>query len=415
MQNRAQLVLRNTRLLAAAQGFAQLTFPVLLVAGTVAATDLSGRDGASGLVWAVYFGVAAITAPLIGRWMDRVGRRPGLVLALALTTVGGLGCAAGVALGSFPVLMAAVVPFGIGYGGVNLTRAAVADMYPPDRRARAVGILLACGTIGAVGSPLLVALLQDRAADPEVADLLPWAIVPFGALVAAGLVLLVRPDPRDLAAGEGTSVSPQRGRARTPRMLMRDRGFRMAVLAAAVGQIAMVGVMGVTPAALHHLGHGDATIAWIISLHIGGMFAFSPLLGAAMDRWGRRPGLIAGCAASIAGAFAAGAGDSAAIVGAGLFALGLGWSATFLGATAVISDVTSPAERAGALGFTDLVVSGCSATAGLVSGVVLEAAGYATLGVITAILVAFALGLVVRMRPTPGEVPARPGPEPLAG
>jgi len=397
---RASAVRRNTALLAAAQGFAQLAFPVLLVAGTVAATELSGRQGASGLVWAVYFGFAAVAAPVIGRWMDRAGRRPGILLALAMTVLGGVGCAAAVIWGSFPLLLAAVVPFGIGYAGVNLTRAAVADMYRPERRARAVGIVLACGTIGAVGSPLLVAFVQGVAPSPRAADLLPWLIVPVGALAASGFVLRVRPDPRDLApppADGDLAPAP----ARTPRQLLRVAPFRTAVLAAAMGQIAMVGVMGVTPAALHHLGHGDTTIAWVISLHIGGMFAFSPLFGAAMDRWGRRAGLVAGCLASVAGALLAGTEGSPPLVGAGLFALGIGWSATFLGATAVISDVTTPAERAGALGFTDLFVSLCSATAGLISGLVLETAGYSTLGVITAGLVGVVLVAVIRSETAP--------------
>jgi MFS family permease len=400
---------RNARLLAAAQGFAQLTFPVLLVAGTVAATELSQRDGASGLVWAVYFGVAAVAAVVIGRWMDRVGRRPGILAALAFTALGGLGCAAAVLVGSFPLLILAVVPFGIGYAGVNLTRAAVADMYPPDHRAKAVGILLAVGTIGAVGSPLLIAFLQGRAADPRLAELLPWLIVPFGAFTAGAFVMRVRPDPRDLAPPSTEGSGSEDRRARSPRDLLRVPAFRTAILAAAVGQIAMVGVMGVTPAALHHLGHGDATIAWIISLHIGGMFAFSPLIGAAMDRWGRRLGLIGGCSASIVGALVAGTGGSALVIGGGLFSLGLGWSATFLGATAVVSDVTTPAERGGALGFTDLLVSACSATAGVISGVVLETAGYPTLGVITAVLVALVLGVVLLMRSVPDEAVAVTG------
>jgi len=397
--DRGSAVRRNTALLAAAQGFAQLTFPVLLVAGTVAATELSGRQGASGLVWAVYFGFAAVAAPVIGRWMDRVGRRPGILFALAMTVLGGLGCAAAVIWGSFPLLLVAVVPFGVGYAGVNLTRAAVADMYRPERRARAIGIVLACGTIGAVGSPLLVAFVQGVAPGPRAADLLPWLIVPVGALAASGFVLRVRPDPRDLAPPDDDDVVP--APARTPRQLLRVAPFRTAILAAAVGQIAMVGVMGVTPAALHHLGHGDTTIAWIISVHIGGMFAFSPLIGAAMDRWGRRAGLVAGCLASVAGALLAGTEGPAPLVGAGLFALGIGWSATFLGATAVISDVTAPAERAGALGFTDLFVSLCSATAGVISGVVLETAGYSTLGVITATLVVAVLVVVIRSQTAP--------------
>jgi MFS family permease len=309
--------------------------------------------------------------------------------------------------------MLAVVPFGMGYAGVNLTRAAVGDMYPQDRRARAVGILLACGTVGAVGSPLLVAVLQGVASDQRASDLLPWAVVPIGASVAAGFVLRVRPDPRDLAVAAAHEPDAPAD-ARTPRQLLSVSAFRTAILAAAVGQIAMVGVMGVTPAALHHLGHGDATIAWIISLHIGGMFAFSPLIGAAMDRWGRRSGLVAGCAASLIGALLAGTGGSALVVGAGLFALGLGWSATFLGATAVISDVTAPTERAGALGLTDLVVSGCSAAAGLVSAALLATAGYRALGVATAALVTGVLVIVMRMRPVArdGLVAPAPGVEP---
>ena len=79
-------------------------------------------------------------------------------------------------------------------------------------------------------------------------------------------------------------------------------------------------------------------------------------------------------------------------------AIGLGWSATFLGATAVISDITAPNERAGALGFTDLLISLTSAAAGLGGGIVLEAAGYGPLGVGLAVLVAAALLLVVRLR-----------------
>jgi predicted MFS family arabinose efflux permease len=86
------------------------------------------------------------------------------------------------------------------------------------------------------------------------------------------------------------------------------------------------------------------------------------------------------------------------VIGAGLVAIGLGWSATFLGATAVISDITAPNERAGALGFTDLLISLTSAAAGLGGGIVLEAAGYGPLGVGLAVLVAAALLLVARLR-----------------
>jgi hypothetical protein len=59
---RADVVRRNTTLLALSQGFAQVAFPLMLVVGGVAAADLTGRDGATGVVWALYFSSAASTS-----------------------------------------------------------------------------------------------------------------------------------------------------------------------------------------------------------------------------------------------------------------------------------------------------------------------------------------------------------------
>jgi MFS family permease len=191
---------------------------------------------------------------------------------------------------------------------------------------------------------------------------------------------------------------------RRPRELLRIPAFRVAVLAAAVGQVVMVGIMGVTPSALHALHHGGTAISIVISVHVAGMFAFAPLIGRWMDRSGHRSGLVWGCVVSLAGALITATEASSWVIGLGLFAIGIGWSATFLGATAVISDATQPDERAGALGFTDLLVSLCSAVAGLAGGIVLQAFGFGPLGVGLAVVVAAVLLVVLRMR-DPG-VPA---------
>jgi MFS family permease len=392
--DRDHLVRRNTGRLVVAQGSIQLVFPPMLVIGAVEASELTGTDGATGLLWAVYFLAAAAGAIAIGRWMDRAGRRPGLLLAYALAAVAGIGSAAAIAIGSFPLLLACAVPFGLASGGSNLGRAAVADMHPPEDRGRAVGWLLAIGTIGAVGGPLLVALLQDVATsnglDPSV---LPWIVVPVGAIGASVAVAGVRPDPRDLAVEPPSAVAG----GRSPRQLLAVPAFRIAVLAAAVGQVVMVGIMGVTPTALHALHHGGTAISVVISVHVAGMFAFAPLVGRWMDRAGHRRGLVWGCVFSIAGALVTAAAASAWAIGAGLFAIGLGWSTTFLGATAVISDATAADERAGALGFTDLLVSLCSAVAGLAGGLLLEAYGFGPLGVALALVVLAVLPVVARM------------------
>ncbi len=396
---RDRLVRRNTVLLAFAQGFVQTTFPVMLVIGGPAASRLAGRDGAAGLLWGIYFLAAAAGAALIGRWMDRVGRRPGLILSYLL--VGGAAGAAALSIraGSFAWLMASTIPFGVALGGANLGRGAVADMYPAERRGRAVGILLAAGTIGAVGSPLLAAMIEEAAGE---GSFLPWIVPVAGSIGALVCALAVRPDPRDLAVVE-PAVGTTGGR--TWRELLRVPTFRTAVLAGAVGQMAMVGVMGITPTALDHAHHGGTTISLVISSHIAGMFAFAPLIGRWMDRVGRRAALLAGCVTSIVGALVAATEANAFVIGVGLVAIGLGWSATFLGATAVISDITAPNERAGALGFTDLLISLTSAAAGLTGGIVLEAAGYGPLAIGLAALVAGALVLVARLREPVGIHP----------
>jgi MFS family permease len=394
-------VRRNTVRLVAAQGLVQATFPVLLVIGSVEVADLSGQDRSIGYLNALYFLSAAAGALLIGRWMDRAGRRPGLVLGYVLLASAGVLGMVGVRAGSYPMLLACAVPFGAGLGGANLARGAVADMYHPDRRGKAVGILLAAGTVGAVASPFLIALLQevaaDRGADPNV---LPWIIVPAGAIAALACVIGVRPDPRDLAISQ-TMGSEEATDDRRPKELLGLQGFRTAIVAAAIGQMAMVGLMGVTPRELDH-HHASATVvSSVISFHILGMFAFSPLIGAALDRYGRRPGLLAGCCASIVGALLAATDANPTVVGVGLFAIGLGWSATYLGATALISDLTTPTERGGALGFTDLLVSLSSAFAGLAGAFVFEGAGFGVLGLLVAGAVLAVALSVARLRPAP--------------
>ena len=404
---RALLVRRNTILLACCQGLAAITFPVLLIVGSVAVVEMTGRDSSAGVMNGVYFLSAAGGAFLFGRAMDRLGRRAGLLASYLLLSAAGGVCALGTATGSFPILLAGAVVFGAGFSGANLARAAVADMYEPAQRGRAVGIVLAVSTIGAVGSPFLIAAVRAWAEgtsfDPEV---VPWVIVPVVGLGAFVCALALRPDPRDLAvAGVHTGPAPD---ARTPSQLLAIPLFRTAVIAAAIGQMAMVAVMGVTPVALHHHDTSTTVISTVISLHIAGMWALSPFIGWGLDRFGRKPGLLAGGAISIVGCLMAATDSGAGLVAAGLFAIGLGWSATFLGATALISDLTEPSERGGALGFNDLLVSMSSAIAGFAGGFVFEGAGFRVLGVGVASLVLVVMVAVLRARePAPVVVSDR--------
>jgi MFS family permease len=374
--------------------------------GVVAIVDFSGREFFAGLFVALDFALTALGAFLAGRAMDRWGRRPGLAAGYVLMILGSLTAAVAFGTRSTILLMLAGAVIGFASGAANLGRAAVADMYPAERRARAVGVVLAVGTVGAVGGPLLGGLLERI--DPSENSILPWVATGVLALVALAAVGAMRPDPRDLA------VAPPAGQEQEARRALREllgqAPFRAAVVAIGVAQAAMVAVMGVTPVEISHHGGTRLIVGATVSLHVAGMFAFSPLIGAALDRWGRRPGLLAGSVVAAGGAaVTAIASGSAMVLAVGLFLVGLGWSSVYLSSTAVISDVTTAAERAGSLGFIDLVAALSAAVGALVSGVMFESIGFAWVGAAFAALLVAAQVVVLPLRETePGRWAAAP-------
>ncbi len=406
---RDRAVRRNTVLLAVAQGFVYASAPVMLAAGTVSAEELGGREAAAGLMVAVYFLAAAASALVTGRWMDRAGRRPGLLTGHALIAAGGTAAVALVAAGSYAGLLLATAVFGAGAGAALLGRGAVADMYAPERRGRAVGLMLAASTVGAVAGAPLVAAIQGWADRAGVDRLVaPWFLVPLFEAVAIACVVSLRPDPRALAVGDEPGVddapSVDAVPGRSPNALLASPPFRAAIVSAGIGQAAMVAVMGVAPIVVHDHGHGDLAISGVLSVHFLGMFALMPLIGAGLDRFGRRRGLVAAAIVSAVGAPAGSLSTSPVVTGVGMFLVGLGWAGAYLGATTVVSDVTSPGERSGALGLTDLLVSLSSGTGALLGGVVLEAGGFRTLTLLVAALFVPVLALVVPLRePRPGR------------
>jgi MFS family permease len=179
----------------------------------------------------------------------------------------------------------------------------------------------------------------------------------------------------------------------------------------AVSQAVMTTFMGVVPVVMHAHGAGAGTVSVVVSLHLAGMFAFSRAVGTALDRWGRRPALLAGSGLLLAGVALSLFRTGTAVPAAGLVLIGVGWSTAFVGSTAVVSDLAAPSERAGALGLTDLVAS-LAAAAGVFGGAfVLETAGFPPLVVAGLALLLLPISLMVALRqPVPAGAPAgRPG------
>ncbi len=390
---RARLVRRNTRLLIAAQATLNGIVATFFTLGVIAIVDFTGRERWGGVFLALFNLAAAGSALLTGRLMDRAGRRPGLIGGYGILIAAGIGGALAVEASSTWALLAIAVPFGIGFGAAQLGRLAAADMVPSERRGRAVGFVVAAGTIGAIlGAPVAAGI--ERATGSSA---LPWLVIPVLAALGLLAVASLRPDPRDLAYRDET-VSPSTAPRRGLHELIRLPPFRAAVVAIGVAQTSMVAVMGITPVILDDYGASGYVIAIVIGVHMAGMFALAPVAGYLLDTYGRRLGLLVGATLAAGGALLGSFTDATALIGVGMFVVGLGWSACYLGATAVISDVTTPEERGGALGFADLVTSAASAAGALSAGFVLEASGIAVVGTIMAALLVPVLLLVLPLR-----------------
>ncbi len=387
------------RMLGLAQAAAFAVTGITVTIGPLSLHELSGQEGLGGGLLAVFILAGGAGAFVAGRLMRRVGRRAVLVAGHLAYGLAGLAAAAAGAAHSPRAILAAAIPLGFGHGAALLGRSVAVDLHPAGERGRAVGRILAVGAVGALSGPGLVAGLR-RLADETGLDehMLPWLAVPvlgaFGALAVSRL--RVGPMP---ASGAG----PRPARAAAGRR--RRAGMGTATLVVAGAQASMLALMSVVPVHIHHEGGGDALMALILGAHLASMYGLAPLLGAGIDRWGHRDGLMVGAGLCVAGAMLSAVTHVPVVAAAGLVALGSGWCASYLGVTAAAGLAADARDRASALGLADLVASVTAAAAGVLTGLLVGVVGLVPLT--WAVATAMAVVLLVACRPrlaTPGPV-----------
>ncbi|MEU6394936.1 MFS transporter [Streptomyces sp. NPDC046939] len=400
---------RTQRVLVASQILGGLGTATGIALAAVLAKKVSGDEALSGLAsTASVAGTAVLSMPLAAL-MNARGRRAGLVLAYVVGALGAALTVLAAAAGNFPLLLVGLAGFGAASSANLQARYAAADLAAPERRARAISTVVWATTIGAVLGPNIAAPAGRSVAGlgiPAESGPFVWAAGVF--LLAAALVhLTLRPDPlltaRTLAPAEERTREARSLRAGLAAVSASPRA-RLALVTVAVSHTAMVSVMSMTPVDLEHHGAGIELIGLVISGHIAGMYAFSPVMGRLADRYGRLSviGLavaLLACAALLAGT----AGGSHAQSAAGLFVLGLGWSAGLVAGSALLTDSVPGAARAAAQGLSDLTTSLSAGIGGATAGLVVATASYAWLNLAAACLLlplaAFAL-FTSRARPS---------------
>jgi MFS family permease len=135
----------------------------------------------------------------------------------------------------------------------------------------------------------------------------------------------------------------------------------------------------------HDAAHTLGIVGLVLSFHIAGMYAFSPVFGWLTDRVGRRLVIFSGIALLLAAcALSGSAGHETPRLAAGLMTLGLGWSATMVAGSTLLSESIPVELRASAQGLSDLLMGLAGAMAGAISGVIVGAWGYPVLTLLAA-------------------------------
>jgi MFS family permease len=140
----------------------------------------------------------------------------------------------------------------------------------------------------------------------------------------------------------------------------------------------MVMVMVMTPVHMDHVDISLQLIGLVISVHVIGMYAFSPLVGMAVDRFGRVPMIVVGVIILIASCVTSGLApdDNVVVLGIGLFLLGLGWSFTLIAGSTLLTDSVEANERPSVQGLSDLSMNAAGALGGIAAGIIMWLGGY---------------------------------------
>lgn len=396
-------VRRNTVLLSLCLLLLSGVLQLAVAVATITLVLVTGIESILGLGPAIFITAGALAALPAGRLMDRLGRVPVIAGGFG---VGALGCvltAIGCAVDSATLVILGFLGVGAMNGAVLLARTAAADMYPPDRRARAISYVLFGALFGAALGPLVFRPLfagKDLELDTLV---IPWFAAAGIAVVGMLVALTIRPDPRTIAlelALADPDARPDAPPAPLREILSRP-GVPAAVIAALASFAVMVSVMNLSGYIVvgHH--HEQADVFTVISLHIVGMYALVLVIGELIDRIGRHTCLVAGLVImSLSTAMLAWV-ESIGWMSVSLFLLGLGWNLSYVAASAELVTHATPVERGRLVGFTDLTAGLLAAALALLGGAVYSEWGAVAIAVGSTIAVVVpALALLVGRRPS---------------
>ena len=320
----------------------------------------------------------------------RRGRRVSLALGYGVAFVGAALVLLAAALDWLPLLLVGLLAFGAAQATTLQTRYAASELTDPAHRGTVMSLVVWASTLGSVAGPNLSeagAALGGGLGLPRLSGPYLFSLAGFALAGASVLLLFGRRAPAARASGRAASASPVPARQALA-WAFRHPVARFAVVLLVAAHAVMVGIMSMTPVHLGASGHRLQVIGGVISLHILGMYALSPVFGWLADRVGpMRIALLGLVTLGTASGLAFLAPGNLVVVAIALTLLGLGWSAAVISSSVLLAGVDSGEVRVPLQGATDALMNYGGAAAALVAGVLLAAVGFGGLSVAAGLLV----------------------------
>jgi MFS family permease len=387
--------------------------------GGLLAERVSGSTSAAGFAQtAVVVGAGVLAVPLAAL-AGRRGRNWSLAVGFGTGAAGAALILLAAAAGLFWLLLVGMLLFGSGTATSLQSRYAATELVGRSSQARAMSVVLWATTVGSVAGPNLSqpgSTLGSRIGIEPLSGPYLFSVAAFASAAVVVSTLRVGVRSGSGAGADGVRKGAGIGSFAALRLAARDPSALFAVVAIVAGQMMMVAVMVMTPVSMGHEGMSLELVGLVISVHILGMYAASPLFGWLADRVGPPKVILSGVVLFVV-AFLLGAFDATQhhsetgriMIALGL--LGLGWSATLIGGSTLLTQSVGAGSRVPLQGAVDALMNFAAAALAAVAGPVLAAGGFLAVNAMAAcVLVPLVLsGLrVIGRRPvqlvTPREV-----------
>ena len=318
------------------------------------------------------------TQPL-SAFMQRRGRRAGLLLGAAAGTAGGLLSALGVWLADFWLFCLGALPIGVYQASAMYYRFAALEAVADAHKGRATAWVIGGGLLAALLAPELTLWARNALATPFVG-----AYLALAALAALAIPLLAGLRQGALPAANGGGLAAMRS-------LLARPVIRAAIATTAIGHGLMILVMNATPLAMSFCGLPLEAGAEVIRWHMVGMFLPAFVAGPLVDRLGARRVAVLGIGLLIASAAIALAGQLQTYFLVSSLLLGMGWNLMLVAGTTLLGEGHTTDERGQAQGMMELGNGAVATAASFASGALISGLGWNPVNLAMLPLLAIAL------------------------